>query len=117
MSNILAIILAAGIAITPDPSHLKFAARGPGAASCSQFSENYVKNPLLTETLSFTWAQGFLSALNVDRGQTSNMRDLSGDVEAQKSHLRQYCEKHPSEIYSVAVLELYNSLPVLHTED
>ena len=37
---------------------------GVGTATCAQFAEVYKLSPSETETRFYTWAQGFMSALN-----------------------------------------------------
>jgi hypothetical protein len=37
---------------------------GPGAASCGKFAEFYRQDPQVAKAVSFTWAQGYMSALN-----------------------------------------------------
>jgi hypothetical protein len=65
------------------------------------------KDPSL-ETLWFSWAQGFMSGMNIAR-----LNDVEGafdkiPMEEQKARLRTFCEANPSRKYSDGVLELYS---------
>jgi hypothetical protein len=69
----------------------------------------------MIEEIYFTWAQGFMSGLNMASAVQNGVdRDLGGtaaDMSAQKIHIRSFCDSHPLVQYGLAVLDLYNSLP------
>ena len=86
---------------------------GPGMLPCGEFSRAYATNPTATEDLFYTWAQGFMTALNLSFVSTSGAYrsiDPNG-ITAYKLRLRAYCDANPPSQYVQAVLELYNSLP------
>ena len=86
---------------------------GPGMLSCGEFSRAYATNPTATEDVFYTWAQGFMSALNLSFVSTTGAYrfiDPNG-MAGYKLHLRQYCDAHPAGPYVQAVMDLYNSLP------
>jgi hypothetical protein len=86
---------------------------GPGMQSCGEFSRAYATNPTVTEDLFYTWAQGFMSALNLSFVSTTGAYrfiDPNG-MAGYKLRLRVYCDAHPPSSYVQAVMDLYNSLP------
>jgi hypothetical protein len=90
---------------------------GPGAFTCGKFANEYLRNPVLTEGVYFTWAQGFMSAMNmVNASEGGDGRkfyhDLEGPFETQKSKLRAYCNAHPLSYFVDAEMDLLGSLPV-----
>ena len=90
---------------------------GPGAFTCGKFASDYLKNPVMTEGVFFTWAQGYMSALNVI-SSTEGIRgmkfytDLGDTINFQKAKISAYCKEHPLSDYSDAVMDLMGSLPV-----
>ena len=88
--------------------------KGAGVRTCGQFATEYRENPTLTEQLYFTWAQGFMTGLNVStllsgKGQ---WRDINArTVEDEEAYLRDYCDRHPLEEYEMGVLDLWSKLP------
>jgi hypothetical protein len=86
---------------------------GPGMQSCGEFSRLYATNPTATEDLFYTWAQGFMSALNLSFVSTTGAyRLITPDgIVGYKLRLRSYCDAHPPSQYVQAVMDLYNSLP------
>lgn len=86
---------------------------GPGMQSCGEFSRLYATNPTAAEDLFYTWAQGFMSALNLSFMSTTGAYraiDPNG-MAAYKLRLRSYCDANPPSQYMQAVMDLYNSLP------
>ena len=86
---------------------------GPGMQSCAEFSRLYATNPTGAEDLFYTWAEGFMSALNLSFVSTTGAYrfvDPNG-MAAYKLRLRSYCEANPPSQYMQAVMDLYNSLP------
>ena len=86
---------------------------GAGSNTCGQFANYYAQNPEAAEVSFFTWAQGFMSSMNIKlaSGSAPTYRDLSGPIEIQKSHIRIYCNAHPLVPYFDAVDDLFGSLP------
>ena len=86
---------------------------GPGMQSCGEFSRLYATNPTATEDVFYTWAQGFMSALNLSFVSTTGAyRFIDPDgMAGYKLRLRSYCDANPPSQYVQAVMDLYNSLP------
>ena len=115
---LIAVVLASLLAATPALTKEKPAmvVVGIGAVGCQQFAEWYRGNPARIEAMAFTWAQGFMSAINWERGtgHLKNLSSLSEDV--QRSKLRSYCDRHPLGNVLDAVWELYNDMPLVSKE-
>ena len=96
-----------------DPHFLQ----GAGTVTCGKFAADYQKSPEVFEDTYFTWAQGFMSATNahlVSVDNSSQMRDLNGwSHERQLRYIRDYCDKHPLQMYIEAVRGLFWSLPTI----
>jgi hypothetical protein len=77
------------------------------------------KNPESAERLHFSWAQGYMSGLNVFlTGLKRPIHDLNGwGVSDQMMFLRKYCEDKPLSTYGDAVGKLFNKLPVLNQNE
>ncbi len=84
---------------------------GIGTQLCREFSQAYSTNPTVTENIYFTWAQGFITALNLANVAIIHVyRDINGDnLQAHKGYIRTYCDAHPMRPYMTAVMELYNT--------
>ena len=85
--------------------------RGIGTYTCGQFAQMY-KNNIRADDEFFTWAQGFMTGLNVASGREFT-RDFSSPLENQKGAIRRYCDGHPLGGYADAVIELWKNLPRL----
>ena len=81
----------------------------------TEFAKLYTSNPSMAEDIYFTWAQGFMTGLNMaSAANTGVYRSIEGTragMVAQKVRVRSYCDIHPLAQYLSAVLDLYNSLP------
>ncbi len=90
---------------------------GLGLWTCAQFGNQYKLNPSTTETIYFTWAQGFMSGWNgaqmAEKHQYVNLSVMS--TEAQEEHIRSYCDQHPLNEYASAVIDLLHLLATLQT--
>lgn len=90
---------------------------GAGTYTCGEFAKDYSQNPKMVENLFFTWAQGFMTGLNLE-SSTNGIegikvyRDLGQHIENQKEKVRAYCNDHPLVPYPSAVMDLYSSLPL-----
>jgi hypothetical protein len=95
------------VAVTP--AIAEFTVMGLGIQTCGQFAKLYRTAPSETETIYFTWAQGFLSGLNSNEiAATGNNQDLNSiPVDQQERDIREYCNTHPLAAYMDAVLDLY----------
>ena len=84
--------------------------QGPGAMSCAQFAKMYQADPS-SETMFYTWAQGFWSSMNLTAQATQGqMRDLAGDDN--RRALRAFCANNPLKDYMDGILETYPKLPI-----
>jgi hypothetical protein len=102
--------------ITSDLGAEKGEAYGLGTRTCAQFAQEYgnSKNPEMIESFYFTWAQGFMSGLNlIFVANNHAFYDLGNSSMAdQKSRLRAYCSQHPLSAFFDAVMGLYKTFPV-----
>jgi hypothetical protein len=105
----LAIVLSAGKEASSDSDE---ASAGVGSQSCAQFAQQYTATPDPTETLYFTWAQGYMSGFNRGLLLASEMPLSlnSKSQDAQKAFLRDYCHQHPLDSYARGVYALFSSL-------
>jgi opacity protein-like surface antigen len=112
MKRLLAAVFAVAIsggARAADPGQ----GYGLGMESCAQFAKAYADNPTVTEDLYFTWAQGFMSGLNLEAlANNMSYRVLNGtEMAAQKVQIRSYCDRHPLAQYAMAITNIYNGFP------
>jgi hypothetical protein len=86
---------------------------GLGSNSCAEFARSYAADPSVTDDLYFTWAQGFMSGLNLSAiAYKVPYRKIDGsNMLGQKIQIRSYCDAHPLVAYAVAVFDLYQSFP------
>ena len=97
----------------PDPAIAQ--GYGVGIRSCAEFAKLYTSDPSTAEDIYFTWAQGFMSGLNLASAANTGMyRSIEGTpagMVAQKLRVRSYCDAHPLAQYLSAIMDLYNNLP------
>jgi hypothetical protein len=88
---------------------------GAGTSTCAQFGTFYKENPLLAESMFFSWAQGYISAMNGSfAARKIGYHNLGAkSAEQQSAYLRTICDQHPLWEYWRAVTDLYQSLPFL----
>ena len=113
---LIAVILASLLAATPGLAGEKpraLVGMGLGANSCQQFAEGYRDAPALWEGETFSWAQGFMSATNLEHHHNHQpLKNLNGvSLDDQRLRLRRYCDRHPLGNVVDAVWELYDSMP------
>lgn len=85
---------------------------GAGRNTCANFSKDYKENPEIFEKFYFSWAQGFMTAINFS---IENNQMLSLDVfstEVQMSHIRSFCADKPLRSYMDAVFDLLVKIDV-----
>jgi hypothetical protein len=71
-------------------------AKGVGVVACDEFSPAYSKYPRNIQPIFFSWAQGFMTAMNVNIHIKSNgFKDLSGNIENQQAYIKSYCIENP----------------------
>jgi hypothetical protein len=86
---------------------------GVGSLSCAEFAKMYQGAPENAELVFFSWAQGFMSGLNMAAmANQTRTRDLAGIMVDQKRALRTYCANNPLKNYMDGVIEYYGKLPV-----
>ena len=87
---------------------------GMGTDSCANFGKNYQHDPQNIEAEYFTWAQGFMSGMNlVVKAIKHRNRSMDGmPLADQQRIIRQFCEEHPLSNYLSAVIELMDKLPL-----
>lgn len=86
---------------------------GLGVNSCAGFSAMYERDPATTEATFFTWAQGFMSAINMvllGREHQPSTNLAQWDVDKQKRHIRSYCAANPSRAYDEGVFDLFEAM-------
>lgn len=102
--------LASGVALGREPSPLV----GAGALKCGKFASANADRLGGAEALYFSWAQGFMTAVNHDTS-TSNaingFRDLR-NAEDIMGKLRIYCRAKPLASFMEAVVETMATLPI-----
>lgn len=94
-------LLAANIAAEDDVA-------GVGAKSCGQVLKAKKESDMLA-LLSYSWAQGFMSALNLKHFGSEGVVNLS-DRAAHEIWLENFCKENPLSKYLVAVGVLWNEL-------
>lgn len=82
---------------------------GIGAITCSKFAD--VDRPAAFGDMAFDWAQGFMTATNIERHHNHQpQKNLNGfPQEEQRGRLEIYCAKHG--LLITAIEELYDSMP------
>jgi hypothetical protein len=88
------------------------ALRGIGTSTCAQFAKMYAGDPQYAETVFFSWAQGYWSALNVNLLAQRQYRELAGSTEMQEGAMRSYCDKHPLTSYWEAASNVFGTFPM-----
>lgn len=90
-----------------------FAVMGMGTATCAEITRMHPVEKTPVGAIVFSWAQGFMSGLNVDRiMHKEQLQDLSAVTTAgQLAFVLNYCEKNQLKTFSEAVLALYSALP------
>ena len=99
--------LIAGLA-QAEPDANQESVAGLGALACAEFDNRYQSDPASTETQYYTWAQGFISAVNTVSIASGKLAyDLGSiDVTTQQQFLRTFCDEHPQAQYLTAVFVL-----------
>lgn len=86
---------------------------GLGASTCTQFARDVKKNPAVQRDY-LAWAQGFMSGILLGRppgvDESLDLIPTTFPLHKQIAFLRAYCQKHPTEDFSDAVLDLYKNL-------
>ena len=84
--------------------------QGFGARSCAVFA-NDLKETNMIEAVYFTWAQGYMTGLNMGLlaigNETTDLLPLGFDTDRQQGFIRRFCDQHPLKSYSEAVDDLF----------
>lgn len=84
---------------------------GVGVATCAEFARLYSQQPDVAERIFFSWASGYMTGWNGASGDRILQIDLSvWNADAQRSHIRNYCDAHPLKMYHSAVNDLMNAM-------
>lgn len=83
-----------------------------GACSRAEVREEIKGGPQVRGVY-FSWAQGYMSALNtVSSGANQQVRDLAAkSAKDQTQHLQAFCDRHPLYAYREAVISLILAPP------
>ncbi len=89
-------------------------AYGLGAKDCRSFAKD-TSNNKEAEEMYFSWAQGFVSAVNKVYSEmhyhTKDILPPSFSADDQRNYIRDYCAKHPSDLYGYGAMKLFWALP------
>ena len=92
---------------------------GAGTSLCSAFLGEYAQNPHTTAWVYLSWAQGYLSAINLQRSRSgeaaADMLPSDFDLPKQVAFLQTYCRSLPDRHFDQAVTEMYFELLAHHT--
>lgn len=112
---LLTITLLVGIHNAANAEHFKAATMGAGKSTCAQFAEKYAASPDIVEDIFFSWTQGFMSGLNLEKIVTHRpSHDLNSiTINTQQQIIREYCSAHHLDDYARAVFQLYYKLDTM----
>lgn len=87
---------------------------GAGTTSCAHFAKRYASDGATAEIIFFSWAQGYISGINMMSATTNKtFKNMADDTKSQMAKIRRYCNEHPLADYSDAVLDVVQSMPLL----
>jgi hypothetical protein len=102
-----------GVFLLAPGAAVAYPAQGVGSVSCAEFAKMYQGDPDNAELVFFSWAQGFMSGLNMAAmAGEKTTRDLAGAGADQKRALRGFCANNPLKNYMDGVIEFYGKLPL-----
>ena len=86
---------------------------GLGGRSCAEFAKDYLESSDIAEPLYFTYAQGYMSALNMlfVTLKRPGYNLVVWPSDRQKAHIRKFCSQNPDAEYVFAVQNLLEALP------
>jgi hypothetical protein len=87
-------------------------AYGFGSAKCSAFLGDVQRRGEMAEAIYFSWAQGFITAVNAVSGNRGMIRNFTSKVTRveQQALLKTFCQKNPDQSFSSAVFALVDHL-------
>ena len=87
---------------------------GRGTSLCSAFVSESAKNSQTTAWIYLSWAQGYLSAINLQRSRRGeaavDMLPSDFDLHKQVAFLQTYCRSLPDRYFDQAATEMYFEL-------
>ena len=87
---------------------------GAGTRLCSVFLREYEQDPRTTAWIYLSWAQGYLSAVNLQRAHAGeivvDMLPAEFDLSRQVAFLRDYCRDLPHRYFDQATIAMYQEL-------
>jgi len=93
----------------------EYAIMGLGSLSCAKFAELYRLAPERTDSEIVSWAQGYMSGMNISSFASSRMsKNLNISLEFYSYTIRIYCDQHPLRDVFHEIMDLYKSLPENH---
>ncbi len=95
-----------------EPGQKPLANIGVGATPCGSFNKIYAADPKWANDNFMSWAQGFISGANAERGRGRVILNAVSPEEAW-ARLSNYCAAHPKNAFVDGVMVLYRSLPTL----
>jgi hypothetical protein len=105
----VAFLLFANSAMAEEVEHF---GSGAGTQTCAQFANNYVINPETIENVYFSWAQGFMTGWNIASEESKTVDVATWSIDAQKAHIRHYCDANPLKEYVFAVVNLLMTMKI-----
>jgi hypothetical protein len=100
------------ICTTPASAQSTSAWKGAGTSWCGEYAQNVRSGGQNMRDFYFTWAQGFMSALNTPplmSGVAITNLEARTPPE-QQAFIDQFCNQHPTASYVGAVLSLYDTM-------
>ncbi len=87
---------------------------GAGTATCAKYAEGVKKWPDEATNLFTSWAQGFMSGVNVGfyvKNPEEKLPNIDAwSVKAQQQWINDYCDKHPLKLYAQAVADMLDAM-------
>ena len=91
---------------------------GAGTSLCSTFLREYDQDPQITAWIYLSWAQGYLSAVNLQRAELGegavDILPFDFGLSMQTTFLHAYCRNWPDRRFDRAAVEMYRELRVRH---
>jgi len=112
LTAVIALVVALG-ATHATAQENKAVLMGVGTTTCAQYADEYRRNPTGADPVFFSWAQGFMSGLNMTQMALKRpTHDLGAwTLLDQQARLRELCEKTPLLPYAYAVEDLMKAFP------
>src|SRR6476660_6908690 len=92
----------------------QYRSMGAGTRSCAVFSRTYKDKPKTADMIYFSWAQGYMSGVNLAAGinnkdyRPANLNVIT--VAAQQRFIRDFCDRNPLKDFREAVDTLLGNI-------